>query len=480
MMKTAEMPGYLQAAPALADFWEMPPGRRSQLLLEAVAAAHAWHYPRNRAYQRTVAARRVGPHLEAPEWAAQAAAQPARAQLDEMARLLRPTAQTFKSYIEMLGTPFPQDEPLPFLEWLADQLSLELPRERFSQFSRRYSFLEYLLADIERIYQDFGFEVSTSSGTSGRSTILLRDRYGIDRTVESFYLSFQRYLGMRADHRAIFIMPGHTRIAMARMAHFCVGRIGLPAKRVHFTIPFPAYPDQVRVRAGRTFRPGARGWFEHRFEHCFMNWANDHLVSPGTIRTTIRLLERAEASGDKVLLFGGWVHLHMVATRLLVRKRVITLPPGSVLGTGGGFKERYPFSPPHIRYDLHQVIKLEGGESIPFLDVYGMAEGNWAAMQCRQGSYHIPPWVYAVTLDDNGQIQASSDATGLLAFFDPFGGGTLFPPFFKTSDQVRLVNGGSSYDPARNCPCGEAGAYLTQGSIQRVDLLDEAGCAAQL
>ena len=32
----------------------------------------------------------------------------------------------------------------------------------------------------------------------------------------------------------------------------------------------------------------------------------------------------------------------------------------------------------------------------------------------------------------------------------------------------------------RGGPGGEPGAFLAQGSIQRVDLLDEAGCAAQL
>jgi hypothetical protein len=109
-----------------------------------------------------------------------------------------------------------------------------------------------------------------------------------------------------------------------------------------------------------------------------------------------------------------------------------------------------------------------------------MAEGNWAAMQCTQGNYHIPPWIYAVTLDDDDQFQQASEAAGLLAFFDPFGGGRLFPAFFRTADRVRLVNPAADDDPARRCPCGDPGAYICQDSIQRVDLLDQAGCAAQI
>ena len=78
---------------------------------------------------------------------------------------------------------------------------------------------------------------------------------------------------------------------------------------------------------------------------------------------------------------------------------------------------------------------------MPLRDVYGMAEANWAAMQCSAGNYHVPPWVHAVVLDDDGEIRSASRASGLLAFFDPFGGGDLFPGFFRTADRVTLVSG---------------------------------------
>lgn len=446
----------------LADFWTMSPAQRESILLQAIAETHVQHYACNKAYRHTVAARGVGPAIT-------------RADLP---RLLRPTAQTFKSYIDILGTPLPQTRPHAFLNWLADQLSVELPQEQFSRFSPRYRSLETLLQDIEDILDKLEFEVSTSSGTSGRATIMVRDRAGIDKTTESFYLAFQRYLGMQADHWAIFVMPRHTRIAMVRMAAFSVVRTGFA--RIHFTIPFPAHPDQVRIRTGRTFQPGWRGIMERRMWHPFMNWMNDRFVTPLAVRRTIALLKQAEAAGEKVLLFGGWVHLHAIAHKIRSTGQIIHLAPGSLLGTGGGLKERYPFTPAQIRHDVAQVIKLTNGQAVPFHDVFGMAEGNWAAMQCQQGNYHVPPWIYAVTLDEDDRFQEEPDATGLLAFFDPFGGGQLFPAFFKTADQVRLINGAGTYDPDRLCPCGESGAYFAQDSIQRVDLLDEAGCAAQI
>jgi hypothetical protein len=340
--------------------------------------------------------------------------------------------------------------------------------------------LEALLTDFEHQYADFGFEISTSSGTSGRSTIMVRDQDSMDRTVESFYLCFQRYFGMRADHRAVFIMPRQTRIAMVRMAAFSISRVGLDEKRVHHTIPFPAEPDQVRIRTGRTFRPGWQGLIEQRLLHPFMNWANDGYVMPRAVRQTLDILEKAQVAGEKVLVFGGWIQLHQIALILSARGQTLKLAPGSLFGTGGGFKELYPHSPAEIRQDIAKVVYLVNGEPIPLRDVYGMAEGNWAAMQCHHGNYHIPPWIFAVTLDENDCFQESADATGLLAFYDPLGGGNLFPAFFKTADQMRLINGAGQYDPALECSCGEPGAYITQGSIQRVDLMDEAGCAAQI
>ena len=459
-----EYPVDMLAEQPLSSFWNLPPEQRKADLQQAIAAVHAWHFDRNAAYRLTVSARGIGPSVGGAD----------------LPRLLRPTAQTFKSYIDILGTPFPETCPRAFLEWLDDQLSISLPRDRFDQFRSRYSSLEAFLQAIERVYADYGLEFSTSSGTSGRSTIMVRNQKGIDRTVESFYLSFQRYLGMQADHRAVFIMPSHTRITMVRMASFSVRRVWESDERIHFTIPFPALPDHVRIRTGRTYRPGWRGTVERKVLHPFMNWMNEHYVNGKALRQTLALTFQAEAAGEKLLLFGGWTYLHAIARELIDQGKRIRLAPGSLLGTGGGMKERYSYTPEQIRQDLAAAFVLADGQPVPILDDYGMAEGNWAAMQCRHGNYHIPPWVYALTLDQDNQPQIGADVTGLFAFFDPYGGGSLFPAFFKTADRVHLVNGGAEYDPAYDCPCGDTGAYIARESIQRVDLIDEAGCAAQL
>jgi hypothetical protein len=204
-----------------------------------------------------------------------------------------------------------------------------------------------------------------------------------------------------------------------------------------------------------------------------MTFVQERFVDGHAIESAISHLVPAAAHGEKVLLFGSPAQLHGVASLLLEGGRTMTLAPGSLLGTGGGMKEGYPRGPAEIRQDLEQAFRLTSGEPVPIRDVYGMAEANWAAMQCDRGNYHIPPWVHAVSLDDDELFQKEARATGLLAFFDPFGGGELFPAFFRTADRVTLVRG-------TTCPCGETGSYIEEGSIQRIDLFGEAGCAAQI
>ena len=109
-----------------------------------------------------------------------------------------------------------------------------------------------------------------------------------------------------------------------------------------------------------------------------------------------------------------------------------------------------------------------------------MAEANWAAAQCQEGNYHIPPWVYAVIMNDDDLIEESSQATGLLAFYDPLTDLGLYPNFYKTADRMTLINGGSHFQETLVCPCGIQTAYILKDSIARQDRLDEAGCAGQI
>lgn len=455
----------LVSRPAFADLFDVPPVQRAPLLSQAIAEVHTWHFARNPAYRHMVQARGVGELLPPHQWA----------------RVLRTTAHVFKGYIDRLGTPFPQDRPREFATWLDEQLSIRLNQQRLARLRPRYGSLEALLTDIERLFVNLGLEIVTSSGTSGRATIMVRDKATTDLAVECYYAAIQCAWTIDRKSKVIFVMPRETRVAMARIARLGIARVGMAGPdQAFFTIPFPADPDRIRIRTGRTFREGYRGWIERQLLHRFFNYMYATRVQRVYVRDTVRLLREHSLAGQPVLLFGNLVQLHAIAQDLMQRDEVITLPAGSRVGTGGGMKEQYPHTPAEVISDLESVLCLPDGDPVPVRDVYGMAEANWAAFQCDYGNYHIPPWVYIVVLDQDDEIIESSRAKGLLAFFDPLGGGQLFPSFFETTDQVCLVNGGAWYDPALVCACGYHTAYLEQGSIRRVDLIEEAGCAGQI
>jgi len=253
----------------------------------------------------------------------------------------------------------------------------------------------------------------------------------------------------------------------------------------HFAIPFAATPDHVRIRSGRMFKSGLRGKIEEKILYPFMNRMNETRVKDIYVRNAIDWLENFSAAGQDILLFGGLIQLDDVYEGLIERKNRengnhLNLSSDSMIGTGGGVKEMYSYGPAEIRDRLGQVLKTQSGNPVPHRDVYGMAEANWAAAQCQYGNYHLPPWIYAIALNDQDEIIPQADATGLLAFFDPIAGGRLFPNFFKTADRVRLINAGQWYDPQLECPCGYRTAFITRDSIVRQDRLDEAGCAAQI
>jgi len=450
------------------DFNTLPPQERSNALLSAIISTHSYHFERNAAYRNQVSAKGIKETITEKD----------------LSRILRPTAQVFKSYIDILGTSFPHHQPKAFIEWLEGNLSIPLLKNKSIGLKKQYPSLETFLVSIEDLYSDHGLEIGTSSGTTGRATIMVHDNHSADKAAEAYQLAVYSLWGTFNQHHFIFVMPSETRIVMARIARTATARLGIDSQ-AHFTIPFAATPDQVRIRSGRLFEPGIKGWIEQKLLHPFMVWMNENYVKAKYVNLTIEQLEKFSKGGEEVLLFGGYIQLHHIFLGLKERgyhsdEKTLSLGSQSIIGTGGGMKEEYPYSPPQIIQDLQSVLRLKNGTPMPHRDVYGMAEANWAAAQCQEGNYHIPPWVYAVIINEDDMIEESPQATGLLAFYDPLTDMGLYPNFYKTADRVTLINGGKYFQERLTCPCGIQTAYILKGSISRQDRLDEAGCAGQI
>lgn len=423
----------------------MDESAREESLLQNVAECHAYHYERNTAYRATVAARGVDPRITP----------------GEMPRLLRTTSQAFRSYIDVLGTPFPQDRPGPFAEWFAEQMSLDTPAG-LERFDSDFRSLAALLRALEHTYGGLDLQVLTSTGACGRTALVPRDKASRHLALESLSLSLRRYLGVKADHTAIIMTPKHTRLATASLLRDALRRAGVAPERMLFTFSLPASPDQLRVRAGRSYRSGWRGAVERYLSSPALAVVQSRMVDPRARETAMARLIPAGAHGRPAVLLGSPSQLHGLARLVLDTGRPLILTPGSLLATLGRPIDTGAATPAEMRADLQKAFRLSTGEPAPVHDIYALAEANWAAMQCAHGNYHIPPWVYAVTMDDQDRFQQRPRSAGPLAFFDPLGGGGLFPAFFRTSDEVTLVKGSV-------CPCGESGSYLEDGSIRSLD-----------
>jgi hypothetical protein len=448
-MRPAGPPARGSIAPPLADFWNIDESTREDLLTRGIVAAHAYHYEHNAAYRNTVAAHEIG------SWAAPG----------DVSRLLRATSLSFKSYADILGTSFPQEHPAEFFHWVEEQSSLDLHAAGRPRV--RYRSLGALLGAVEHACRGANLEMSVSSGTSGRMSLIPRDRGTNDLATESFYLSLRRYLGVTADFAAVFLTSKHTRVAVPRMTLAGLRRVGVTPGKIHFAVPLGAGPDQMRMRTGLSYHRGWRGGFERHVSRPLWTSLQSRLVDGQMAESAFSRLVTAGAHDEKVLVFGTLSQLRKLASFVLGGGRTLTLAPGSLVVTWGGKREPAAQTPAQMRRDLLDAFRLSSGEPVPIRDLYGMAEAAWAAVQCADGNYHLPPWVHAVTLDDAGAVQTGPRCTGLLAFFDPYGGGDLFPAFFRTADRVTLVRNAA-------CSCGEEGGYLAPASVQRLGLPDDA------
>jgi len=294
---------------------------------------------------------------------------------------------------------------------------------------------------------------------------------------ESFHLSLERFLAVGPDHTAVLLTHKRTRVALFRMTRFGLRRAGVLPEHIHFAAPLADHPDRERVRSGLTYRDGLRGTLERHVSHPLLVRIQDRLMDGQMVESALKRLIPASAHEDKVLLVGALPQLHKLASFLLESGKTVPLAPGSLLITGGDATPGEEAVAPlelhdqvHVamREDLRRAFPLTTGGPAPVRELFSAVEGGWVAVQCSHGNHHIPPWVYAVTVDDQEKFHSESRSTGLLAFFDPYGGGDLFPAFFRTTDRVTLVR-----DEA--CPCGQPGGYVEEDSIQREASLGVAG-----
>ena len=321
---------------------------------------------------------------------------------------------------------------------------------------------------VERL-QAAGHFISCSSGTTGKSAMLIASQRDMDWTQVDTVNAFSWGSGVTParDRRMMGLaptahVPKNVITGEAQAAAF-----GDPDKE-RFRYPVPpitigSLTRMVVLRkaiADGTARPADIAEFEATSKQ--RQEQMDQAVG-------IAAEAMIDARGDKLYIAGMWNSLYQVAKQ--VRERGYggqDFHPDNCLYVGGGLKRAQ--LPPDYQQFVHQTFNIPAHHDF---QNYSMQELNSGMPKCQKGGrYHVPPWIIPLLLDKEGDAllpQTRGEVEGRAAFLDLAldgrWGGVI------TGDKISL-----SYEP---CACGNAGPSIRDDIARYADLEgdDKIGCA---
>ena len=192
-------------------------------------------------------------------------------------------------------------------------------------------------------------------------------------------------------------------------------------------------------------------------------------------RAVILAAEECVKHREKKLMVSGlWSGLHAVAK--VVRDMGYSAKdfhPDNCIYVGGGLKRA--MLPPDYKEFVHETFNIPANRDF---QNYSMQELNSGMPKCREGNrYHVPPWIVPFILDKQGDAMLPHDISGgeiegRAAFFDLSldgrWGGVI------TGDRIAL-----DYSP---CACGQKGPSIRDDIARYADLEgdDKIGCAGTI
>ncbi|MCI4592026.1 hypothetical protein MOK15_18220 [Sphingobium sp. BYY-5] len=322
---------------------------------------------------------------------------------------------------------------------------------------------------IDRL-QAAGHYVSCSSGTTGKSAMLIASQKDMDWSKIDTVNVFAWGSGVQParDRRIMGLapvakVPRNEIIGQAQREAF-----GDPDKEMfHYPVPPITVGSLTRMVVLRkaiaegTALPGDIAELEET-----SRVRQDAMDRAGHVAADAMIEHRA----DKLYIAGMWNALYHVAKE--VRERGYSAKdfnPDNCIYIGGGLKRAQ--LPDDYQQFVHETFNIPEGRHF---QNYSMQELNSGMPKCPGGGrYHVPPWIVPMILNKEGDalIEHSCDGEveGRAAFFDLSldgrWGGVI------TGDRVSL-----DYRP---CACGNAGPSISDTIVRFADMEgdDKIGCA---
>lgn len=322
---------------------------------------------------------------------------------------------------------------------------------------------------IERLAAK-GYFISCSSGTTGKSAMLLASGKDMDWSQTDTVQAFSWGSGVEPKRDRMMIgcapvatVPKNTAIAQAQHQAFS----NPDWDRWHYPVPpitVGALTHMVIMRkkmAEGTARPDEIAAFE-------ATGADRQKMLDDAITLTA---DAIIANRDKKLMVAGlWSGLYAVAKA--VRNKGYSakdFDADNCIYVGGGLKRAQ--LPQDYQQFVHETFNIPEGRHF---QNYSMQELNSSMPKCREGGrYHVPPWVVPLILNEEGDqllpVVANGQVEGRAAFFDLSldgrWGGVI------SGDRVTL-----DYGP---CACGNRGPSISDNIARYADISgdDKIGCA---
>jgi hypothetical protein len=315
-----------------------------------------------------------------------------------------------------------------------------------------------------------GFFISCSSGTTGKSAMLIASQKDMDWSKIDTVNVFSWGSGVEPARDRLMVgcapvasVPKNLTIAEAQKAAFAHpewGRINYPVPPITVGSLTKMVVLRKRIADGLA-TPGELADFEQTSKE------RQEAIDAAVGITAERIIENRD---KKLMVSGLWGGLYQVAKA--VRDRGYSakdFDPDNCIYVGGGLKRAQ--LPPDYQEFVHQTFNIPEGRHF---QNYSMQELNSGMPKCREGGrYHVPPWIVPFILNKDGDALVPHDykgeVEGRAAFFDLSldgrWGGVI------TGDKISL-----DYSP---CACGRRGPSVRDNIVRYADLEgdDKIGCA---
>ncbi|GAA5181621.1 acyl-protein synthetase [Niveibacterium umoris] len=166
--------------------------------------------------------------------------------------------------------------------------------------------------------------------------------------------------------------------------------------------------------------------------------------------------------GDQpVLVFGFTFMIWRLLDALEVAGRRLTLPRGSILIHGGGWKKLADLAVDNARFKA-RIASLTGLTSVH--DYYGMAEQVGSIfMECEAGRLHTPRFADVIVRDPLTLAPCAAGETGVIQVLSELP--TSYPGHSLLTEDLGSITGED------DCPCGRTGRTLhVVGRLPRAEL----------